>query len=123
MVKNPENAGLQLVIGIDANTKSDQDVEDLKAHLESLGLTATSVGPTTIKQRMVTAQHSKSGRFAVDEEDYLITLKPEHGGAFLLTHETVGFKEEKANIEVPLPNISNPSDHYPVGATLQANFR
>jgi hypothetical protein len=117
--KEPENAGLQLVIGIDANTKSDQDVEDLKAHLETLGLTATDVGPTTIKKRMVTVQHGKAGHYAVDEEDYLITLKPEHGGVFQLTNETVGFKAEKADINAPLPNVNNPSDHYPVGATLE----
>lgn len=117
--KEPENAGLQLVIGIDANTKSDQDVEDLKAHLETLGLTATDVGPTTIKKRMVTVQHGKAGHYAVDEEDYLITLKPDHGGVFQLTNETVGFKPEKADINAPLPNVNNPSDHYPVGATLE----
>ena len=118
LLQQPENAGLQLLIGIDANTKTEDDVFALRDHLETLGLLGTSVGPTTIKQRMVTVQHSKAGRFAIDEEDYLIILKPENGGTFLLTQPTVGFSEEKPDINIPLPNVNTPSDHYPVGATL-----
>lgn len=114
-----ENKDLQLVIGIDANTKSDEDVERLHDHLESLGLVATSVGPTTIKKRMVTALHSKAGRFAVDEEDYVIILKPEKGGLYQMINPTVGFQEEKPDPTVTLPNRDNPSDHYPVGVTLR----
>lgn len=117
----PENSDLQLLIGIDANTKSDEDVSALRAHLDTLGLVATNTGPTTIKQRMVTAQHTKACRYAIDEEDYIITLKTEHGGKYLLTCPTVGFSEDKADSSVPLPNINNPSDHYPVGATLVQN--
>lgn len=111
--------GLQLIIGIDANTKTDEDVKALREHLDSLGLMATNMGPTTIKKRMVTAQHSKAGRAAIDEEDYLIVLKPEKGGRFQLDHQTIGFKEEKADINTALPNLDNPSDHYPVGANLE----
>jgi hypothetical protein len=114
----PENKDLQLVVGIDANTKTEEDVDMLRAHLESLGLVATNTGPTTVKQRMVTAQHSKAGRFAVDEEDYVIILQPENGGAYQMTHQTVGFKEERPDPSITLPNINNPSDHYPVGTTL-----
>lgn len=109
---------LQLVIGIDANTKTEEDVKAFREHLNKLGLMTTHVGPTTIKKRMVTAQHSKAGKFAIDEEDYLIILKPENGGLFSFSHLTVGFKEEKPDIHKPLPNKDNPSDHYPVGATL-----
>lgn len=112
------DGNLQLLIGIDANTKTEEDVKIFKEHLDVLGLTSTQVGPTTIKKRMVTAQHSKAGRFAIDEEDYLITLKPENGGQLQFTHVTVGFKEENADTNKPLPNIDNPSDHYPVGATM-----
>lgn len=115
------NDGLQLIIGIDANTKSEEDVRHLHMHLEELGLTGTRVGPTTIKQRMVTVQHSKMGRRAVDEEDYLITLTPEGGGHFVLTNPTIGFSEKKPDPTVTLPNLENPSDHYAVGATLQKN--
>lgn len=111
-------SSLQLIIGIDANTKSEKDVADLREHLETLNLTATSVGPTTIKRRMVTAQNSKAGRLAIDEEDYLIVLKPEMGGRYRITKPTVGFHEEKPAIGVMLPNIENQSDHYPVGASL-----
>ncbi len=118
LAKLPENKNLQLVIGIDANTKSDEDVELLRDHLQSLGLVATSVGPTTIKKRMVTAQHSKAVRFAVDEEDYVIVLKPENGGFYQMTNPTVGFREEKPDPTITLPNIDNSSDHYPVGTTL-----
>ena len=114
----PENKDLQLVIGIDANTKSEKDVELLRAHLQSLGLVGTSVGPTTIKKRMVTAQHSKAGRFAVDEEDYVIVLKLENGGLYQMSNPTVGFQEEKPDPTIALPNIDNPSDHYPAGTTL-----
>lgn len=116
--QNPDNKNLQVLIGIDANTKSEQDVALFREHLDQLGLSATSVGPTTIKQRMVTTQHAKAAKIAIDEEDYLITLKPEKGGQFSLTQPTVGFKEEKPDIDTPLPNVDNPSDHYPVGATL-----
>ncbi len=108
-----EHKNLQLLIGIDANTKTEEDVKALRDHLEALGLTATSVGPTTVKQRMVTIQHSKAGRFAVDEEDYLITLKN-----VSLTNQTVGFSPAKPDINLPLPNINNLSDHYPVGAAI-----
>lgn len=115
---------LQLLIGIDANTKTEEDVHLFKAHLDTLGLIATETGPTTIKKRMVTAQHAKAGKLAIDEEDYLITLKPDHGGHYTFTHVTVGFTEEKADITEALPNLHNPSDHYPVGAYLapEMNF-
>lgn len=118
LAKLPENNDLQLVIGIDANTKSDEDVGLLRDHLDSLGLVATSVGPTTIKKRMVTAQHPKAGRFAFDEEDYVIVLKPENSGLYQMTDPTVGFQEEKPDPTIALPNIDNPSDHYPIGTTL-----
>lgn len=90
LAKLPENAGLQLIIGIDANTKSEKDVEILRELADDLGLIATNAGPTTIKRRMVTAQHSKAGRYAVDEEDYVLTLKPEMGGLYQMTQVTVG---------------------------------
>ncbi len=83
-----------MIIGIDANTKSEEDVAALREHLEQLGLVATSVGPTTVKQRMVTAQHAKSGRYAVDEEDYIITLKPDNRAAFTFSKATVGFQRK-----------------------------
>lgn len=114
----PKQENLQLLIGTDANTKTQQDVELFREHLHSLGLMGTDVGPTTIKRRMVTAQHAKAGRFAIDQEDYLITLKHENGGKYRFSHVTVGFKEESPNISKPLPNIDNPSDHYPIGATM-----
>jgi hypothetical protein len=117
--KLPENIDLQLLIGIDANTKNEEDIQALREHLDFLGLVGTDVGPTTIKRRMVTAQHSKVGKFAVDEEDYLITLKPENGGRITFEEQTVGFKNERPDPTVPLPNLENPSDHYPVGAALK----
>lgn len=113
------DGNLQLLIGIDANTKTEEDVKLFKEHLEILGLISTQVGPTTVKKRMVTSQHSKVGRFAVDEEDYLITLKPQSGGQLQFSRVTVGFKEEKADTNKPLPNRDNPSDHYPVGALIE----
>jgi hypothetical protein len=116
--QKPENTGLQLVIGTDANTKTEEDVRLLREHLDILGLIGTNVGPTTIKKRMVTVQHGKAGKFAVDQEDYLIVLKPEKGGRFLLTQPTIGFSEEKPDVTIALPNVNNLSDHYPVGATL-----
>jgi hypothetical protein len=109
--------GLQLVIGIDANTKSEEDVDALRALVEECGAIATQVGPTTIKKRMVTVQHSKAGREAKDEEDFLITLKVENGGHYLLTNPTVGFTE-KPYPSRTLPDSANLSDHYPVGVTL-----
>ncbi len=88
--------------------------------MKSLGLQATCLGPTTIKQRMATAQHKKSGRIAIDEEDYIITLTKAEGGLFQLINPTIGFDTKKPSIEVQLPNIYNLSDHYPVGANLIA---
>lgn len=114
----PENSGLQLLIGTDANTKTPEEVQKLRDHLDSLGLMATSVGPTTIKKRMVTVQHSKAGKLALDEEDYLITLKPQFGSSFSLMNPTVNFIESQPKYSNPLPNLDNQSDHYPVGATF-----
>jgi len=113
-----EYEDLQLLIGMDANTKTESDVEALLDHLESLGLVGTRVGPTTAKKRMVTAQHSKAGKLAIDQEDYLITVKPECGGKFLLSNPTVGFQNEMVDPNRMLPDIENLSDHYPVGAAL-----
>lgn len=112
------DGSLQLLVGIDANTKTEGDVKLFQEHLDTLGLVSTRAGPTTVKRRMVTPQHSKAGRYAIDEEDYLITLKPESGGQLQFSHITVGFKEEKADLNTPLPNLDNPSDHYPVGAKM-----
>jgi len=112
------NGDLQLLIGTDANTKTEVDVNRFREHLDNLGLVGTEAGPTTIKKRMVTAQHSKSGRFAIDEEDYLITLTPENGGQLQFSDLTVGFKKEKPDVNQSLPNMDNPSDHYAVGATM-----
>lgn len=112
------DGNLQLLIGIDANTKTENDVKLLNDHLDFLGLRSTRVGPTTIKKRMVTSQHSKAGKLAIDEEDYLITLKPEKGGQLQFSNVTVGFKEETPDPNISLPNQDNPSDHYPVGATM-----
>lgn len=109
---------LQLLIGIDANTKSEEDVRAFYDHLDRLGLEATNVGPTTVKKRMVTVQRGKAGRLAIDQEDFLITLKPESGGEYSLSNPTVGFKKGKRDVNRPLPNLDNLSDHYPVGATL-----
>lgn len=72
---------------------------------------------------MVTTQHVKAGKFAVDQEDYLITLKPENGGRLQFSKPTVAFKEESPDLNKPLPNIDNPSDHYPVGATMAPLYR
>jgi len=112
---------LQLLIGIDANTKSEGDVEDFRRHLYKLGLVATQVGPTTVKKRMITVQHGKSGRSAIDQEDYLITFKAEKGGKFEFSNPTVGFKSGPVDQNQALPNLENLSDHYPVGATLRGN--
>jgi len=108
------NEDIKLVIGIDANTKTEEDVQLLKELLNKLGLIATEVGPTTVKRRMVTVQHAKAGKFAIDAEDYVIVKKEQ----FLLNHPTVGFSTNKADITLPLPSLQNPSDHYAVGAHI-----
>lgn len=118
LAQNPANAGLQLIMGIDANTKNETDVALLHQLLDTLGLVATKVGPTTVKKRMVTAQHSKAGRMAIDEEDFLITLQPEMGGRYALTSPTLGFSSEAPDQSRALPDINNRSDHYSVGALL-----
>lgn len=110
------DGNLQLLIGTDANTKTEIDVTLFREHLDALGLIGTQVGPTTIKKRMATAQHAKAGRLAIDEEDYLITLKPENGGLFQWSDVSVGFRGEKADLNVTLPNLDHPFDHYPVRA-------
>jgi hypothetical protein len=119
LVQEPQNKGLQLIIGIDANTKTAEDVEKLHQHFNALGLVGTSVGITTVKQRMMTMQHTKAFRMATDEEDFLIVLKPENGGCFALDKPTVGFSKLSPDPLRMLPDLQNPSDHYPVGATLR----
>lgn len=111
---------LQLLIGMDANTKTESDVIALQQHLSNLGLVGTNVGPTTVKRRMMTVQHSKAGKLSIDEEDYLITLQREYGGKYLLADPTVGFNQELSDLTRMLPDVDNPSDHYPVGASLRA---
>ncbi len=114
------DGSMQLLIGIDANTKTEKEVEAFRNHLDHLGLVATRVGPTTVKRRMVSTQHGKVGRLAIDEEDYLITLKSSNGAHFILGGLSVGFKysfPDRNSIQL-LPNIENPSDHYPVGAIM-----
>lgn len=113
-----EDEQLKLLIGMDANTKTEEDVEKLQEHLVKLGLMSTRVGPTTVKRRMITAQHSKAGKLSIDEEDYLISLK-EEGTSF--ENVTVGFREEKPSPTRMLPDLDNPSDHYPVGANFILN--
>lgn len=112
------NSGLQLIIGIDANTKTEEDVQLLREHLDALGLMATESGPTTIKRRMATVQNTKAGKFSIDEEDYLIVLKPGNGGRYALSQPTISFKEEKPDLNCLLPNADHPFDHFPVGAGL-----
>ncbi len=111
LLKNEE---IKLIIGIDANTKTINDVQMFRDLLEKLNLVGTSVGPTTIKKRMVSAQHAKIGKFAVDEEDYLIVRKDQ----FSCIQPTLGFSETKPDINNPLPNYNNQSDHYAVGAFI-----
>jgi hypothetical protein len=48
----------------------------------------------------------------------MITLPPAFGGQFQFSHVALGFKEERADINQPLPNIHNPLDHYPVSAVM-----
>lgn len=105
---------LQLIIGIDANTKNDEEVKALHHHLKSLDLIGTQVGPTTVKRRMVTVQNAKAGRIAIDTEDFIITLNTNS-----LIHQTVGFSSHMPSSTTMLPNIYNPSDHYPVGAEIK----
>ena len=114
---------LQLIIGMDANTKTEKDVNAFRDYLDKLGLVGTNVGPTTVKKRMVSVQHTKVGKLSVDEEDYLITLKNESGGKYSLTDLTIGFNSESANLDRMLPNIDNLSDHYPVGANLKKTIK
>ena len=70
---------------------------------------------------MVTVQHGKAGRVARDEEYYLLTLDPKHGGRYQPTHPTVGFSEQAPDVNTALPNVRNPSDHYSVGVTFQVS--
>ena len=117
MSKHEKN--LQLLIGTDANTKRKPDEDKFREHLDLLGLMATDVGTTTVKRRMETVQHDKAGRYATDQEDYLVTLKPENGGQFQFEDLSVSFKPlGDVDMSMPLPNIDNLSDHYPVGARL-----
>lgn len=115
---NEHSEPIYLIIGIDANTKTRQDVNDLKQLLDSLGLIATHVGPTTIKRRMVTVQHAKAGKFAVDEEDYIIVKKDQ----LSLHNATINFTQSSADPNIALPNMENQSDHYPVSALVEKNM-
>lgn len=110
---------LQFVVGIDANTKSKEDIRLLNSHLDDLGLLGTHVGPTTVKRRLLTTQFHKSGKKAIDEEDFIITLKPENGANRVIINSRVGFESSRADIQYMIPSVQNPSDHYPVGVSLE----
>lgn len=109
-----EQEPVVLIIGMDANTKSVQDVKLFKELLQELGLQTTEIGATTIKQRMVTVQHAKAGKFARDEEDYIIVKKDQS----LLKDVRVNFTKLFVDPTIPLPNLDNQSDHYAVSAVV-----
>jgi hypothetical protein len=104
---------VRLVIGTDANTKEPEDERLFREELERLGLVATDVGPTTVKRRVVTVQHSKAGKLCHDQEDYLIV---ERDGAVSLAGAHAGFGQDQVEVDRLLPDLDNLSDHYPVGA-------
>jgi hypothetical protein len=103
---------VHLVIGTDANTKGEKDERLFREELERLGLVATDVGPTTVKRRVVTVQHSKAGKLCHDQEDYLIV---ERDGAVNLSGAHAGFGQHQVETDRLLPDLDNLSDHYPVG--------
>ncbi len=106
---------LQLLIGIDANTKSQEEVDSFYNHLESLGLVCTKVGATTIKRRMVTTEQEKAAVYIEDQEEYLITLGENRDRIAMLSKPFLRFDSKEEGL---LPNPSNLSDHYPVGAYI-----
>ena len=112
------NEAILLIIGTDANTKKKEDVLAFRKMLDELGLISTQVGPTTIKRRMITVQHNKSGLYAIDEEDYIIVKRDQ----LALSNVSVGFGKPgaKADVSVSLPNMDNQSDHYAVSALVQS---
>lgn len=109
------NPHLQLIIGIDANTKSQKEVEALYEHLDSLHLVCTKVGATTIKRRMITTEQEKAGIYIQDQEEYLITLGNQADRLAMLSKPFLRFDNKEEGF---LPNPSNLSDHYPVGAYM-----
>lgn len=124
LLKDPAYEGLQLMIGMDANTKRDvkrgkDDVVPFLKLVEERGLQVIRVGPTTVKERVVTAQYGKALVISEDEEDWVI-----YGGdKFKLSRPTVGFDridpEAERSIAGPLPNKDNLSDHFAIGASLK----
>jgi len=104
---------LQLIIGVDANSNTPKDEQDLLDLLESLGLHAAEILITTTKERDVSIQHEKVAEEVVARKDYIITLKS-HAFKDLKT----AFEARPLSGATKLPTLKMPSDH----ATLQARI-
>lgn len=117
-VSDAPDSGMQLLIGMDANTKKRQEVAAFRARLNELNLVATNQGATTVKQRMVTTQDGKACQKVSDEEDFLIlNSSGDLESKLEFTQVQVGLEREKEEGET-LPNITHRSDHYGVKALI-----
>lgn len=107
----------KLVIGIDANTKHVNEIYEFCDVIESLNLKVqNNINiPTTIKKRILTAQHEKLNHEYQICEDYIITSKLQE---YKNQNVYVGFNSKINDI---IPNKLNLSDHYPVKLILKNN--
>lgn len=112
------NEDLELLIGIDANTKKQMDIGALQEQLTELGLYATEVGSSTIKIRALTVQQTKAGDRVDAPGDHVITsaLNPKR---YKAVETLLAGKRVRARAGMALPNMEYSSDHLTVQLTIQ----
>lgn len=102
------NNNLNLIIGTDANTKSNTDINLFNLLIKNLSLYSSyekNQNYTTIKKRMITTQISKSLVTSHHIKDYIISNN-EIDNVIINSNQNM------------LPNLENLSDHYPVHALI-----
>ena len=112
-----ENADLPanaLFVGAgDANPKTAAEMEELGEHIDEEGCQATNVGDTSMKERELTPQHSKTWDAVSMPKDLIVTLKKSQ-----LRNQTANFLGYQMAKGTKLPSTEVGSDHIPVGAEI-----
>lgn len=102
---------LELILGMDSNSKTDEDNLLLNEILSGYGLFATDCGVTNSKTRGHTAQMEKGGKVVKTPGDGFVTSPMRH---YRVSKTYLGGKHERIAKDLDLPNRVYSSDHLPV---------